>query len=239
AICTGDVVAYGADPRACLQEVRDWGLAVVAGNCERQLGAEALDCGCGFAPGTACSVASGRWFAHARAQVTDADRAWMVGLPDIAVLHHAGRRVAVLHGGAEVNNLFLWPQDSAALHQQLDILRAQVGPVDRVLAGHCGLAYRRQVDGVDWINAGVIGMPPNDGCAQTRYVVLDARGGAALHSLRYDHTAAAHAMQTAGLTQGYEVALASGWWPSEDVLPAELRRGSALREGMMRQYERF
>ena len=32
------------------------------------------------------------------------------------------------------------------------------------------------------------------------------------------------AMRSAGLTQGYDTALQTGNWPSEDVLPKELRR---------------
>ncbi len=34
------------------------------------------------------------------------------------------------------------------------------------------------------------------------------------------------ARRAVGLTQGYERALASGWWPSEEVLPADLRRAA-------------
>ncbi|WP_249674871.1 metallophosphoesterase [Acidocella sp. C78] len=38
-ICTGDVVAYGADPQACADLIRGHGIATVMGNCEEQLGA--------------------------------------------------------------------------------------------------------------------------------------------------------------------------------------------------------
>ena len=73
-----------------------------------------------------------------------------------------------------------------------------------------------------WINAGVIGMPPHDGGAQTRYAILD-EGTVRIHNLHYDASAAAAQMRDVGLTQGYEVALQSGYWPSEDVLPVSLR----------------
>ncbi|OYV85079.1 MAG: radical SAM protein, partial [Acidiphilium sp. 21-68-69] len=53
-ICTGDVVAYGADPQACAALIRDHGIATVMGNCEEQLGAGAADCGCGFTEGSSC-----------------------------------------------------------------------------------------------------------------------------------------------------------------------------------------
>jgi len=42
---------------------------------------------------------------------------------------------------------------------------------------------------------------------------------------------AAEAMIAAGLTQGYETALLTGYWPSEDILPLELRKeGSDIRQ---------
>ncbi|MCE2921377.1 MAG: metallophosphoesterase, partial [Roseomonas sp.] len=53
-ICTGDVVAYGADAAACCDLIMASGIWVIAGNCEENLAAGALDCGCGFAEGTAC-----------------------------------------------------------------------------------------------------------------------------------------------------------------------------------------
>ena len=43
-ICTGDVVAYSGDPMGTVDAIRDHGMTVVAGNCERQLAARALDC---------------------------------------------------------------------------------------------------------------------------------------------------------------------------------------------------
>ncbi len=100
--------------------------------------------------------------------------------------------------------------------------------MDGVIAGHSGLPFIRDVAGVRWINAGVIGMPPHDGAPATRYAWL-AAGEVHLHRLDYDHGGAQAAMRRAGLCQGYDAALVSGYWPSEDVLPAELRAASAVR----------
>ncbi|MCW5773891.1 MAG: hypothetical protein KIT16_19775, partial [Rhodospirillaceae bacterium] len=36
-ICTGDIVAYCADPGACVALIREWGLPVVMGNVEDSL----------------------------------------------------------------------------------------------------------------------------------------------------------------------------------------------------------
>lgn len=225
-ICTGDVVAYGADAAATVAAVRGFGGPVLAGNCERQLAAGADDCGCGFAAGTVCDRLSAGWYAHADAQTGADDRAWMAGLPDLLAFRHAGRRVVALHGGATDVARFLWPTSpAAAFAAEFAAAEAAAGPVDLVIAGHCGLAFARDIGMRQWINAGAIGLPPHDGRPETRFAVLPGTGaGVTFHSLAYDHAAARAAMERAGLTQGYHRSLTRGIWPSEDVLPAELRR---------------
>ncbi len=223
-ICTGDVAGYGADPEACIDRVRAAGVAVVAGNVERQLAAGAGDCGCGYAEGSACDRLSAGWYGHADAQVDRAARDWMEALPDMAVFAHEGRRYAVVHGGLTDIARFLWPSTPGdAFGREITAIEAAAGPVDGVIAGHAGLAFERVVSGVHWINAGAIGLPPHDGRAKTRYVILSA-DGARIKRLSYDHHAAASAMRAAGLVQGYETSLETGIWPSEEVLPPELRR---------------
>src|SRR5690349_7837516 len=64
-VCTGDVVAYGADAQATVDLVRAAGIRTVMGNCEESLGAGAADCGCGYAEGSACQLLSVAWYAHA------------------------------------------------------------------------------------------------------------------------------------------------------------------------------
>jgi len=227
-LCTGDAVAYGADPAETVAALRGFGCAVVAGNVERQLGAGAEDCGCGFDPGTACDLASGAWYAHAAARISADDRAWMADLPDAILLEVSGRRCVALHGGAQDVARFLWPSspDMDFAHE-IELLEAQTGPIDAIFAGHSGIAFARDIPlagrSVRWINAGVIGMPPQDGRPETRFAVVDADGHAVFHRLHYDHKAAAEAMRAADLTQGYEISLETGLWPAEDILPPEMR----------------
>ena len=230
-ISTGDLVAYCADARAVVRRVRALGIAVVAGNCEKQLGAGRDDCGCGFAEGSTCSRLADAWYAHADAQLEAEDRAWLNDRPDRIVFRHRGRRYGVIHGGVREINRFVWPvAPDAELLAEIRALEAEVGPVDTVIAGHCGLSFRRDLGHRRWINAGTIGLPENDGDAAVRYLHL----GDAPRILRldYDADAAAAAMEARGLTQGYNHALRSGWWPSEDILPQALRRtgpGSGLQ----------
>ena len=74
-----------------------------------------------------------------------------------------------------------------------------------------------------WINAGAIGLPPHDGRPETRYAVL-TDGDVVFHRLSYDYETERQAMTDAGLVQGYDQTLSTGIWPSEEVLPPELRR---------------
>lgn len=225
-ICTGDMVAYCADPAPTVAALRASGAVVVAGNCEQQLAADAGDCGCGFAPGSTCDRLSAGWYAHADAALDRDARDWMAGLPDIVLFRHQGLRCAVIHGGATDVARFVWPTDpDDVFHQEIAAIEAVYGPVDRVIAGHCGLAFTRQIDATLWINAGVIGMPAHHGAAQTRFAVMQGADVQIL-PLSYDHAAAQQAMRAAGLTQGYDSALSLGYWPSEDVLPPELRRAA-------------
>ncbi|NRA98248.1 MAG: metallophosphoesterase family protein [Rhodobacteraceae bacterium] len=222
-ICTGDIAGYCADPSGCVDLIRKHGWHVIAGNCEIELGQGSASCGCGFETGSACDIAAGAWFAYASAALNEDDRAWMRGRPDWAVFSHHGRRFAVIHGGASQVNRFLWPSDSdAAFRIEIDLIRAALGPIDGVLAGHCSVAFTRVIDGVQWINAGILGLPPNDGRPDTRFVTL-IDGHARIHRLRYDHTRAASRMAAVGLTQGYQTTLQTGRWPTQDILPAQMR----------------
>lgn len=224
-VCTGDVAAYCADPAATLDLVMESGVHAVMGNCEESLAAGAGDCGCGFAEGTACDLLSRGWFAHAARSVAARHRAWMGSLPRRLVLRIAGRRLAVVHGGADSINRFLFASTPDAA------LAAEVAATgcEGVVAGHCGLPFTRVLrGGALWHNAGAIGMPADDGTPRVWFSLLVPRDGGLLverRALEYDHAAAAAAMAAAGLAGGYAEALCSGIWPSDDVLPDAERAG--------------
>lgn len=225
-VCTGDVVAYCGQPAGTVAAFRALGAATIRGNVEESLVRRAADCGCGFARRTACDRLAEAWYAHADASLDPQARAWMASLPGLAVFRAHGRRWGVLHGGATAVNRFLWPTSpKAALAEEIAAFEALAGPVDAVLAGHCGLPFLCEVAGRLWFNTGALGLPPNDGAPRTSFGVI-AADGPRIERLAYDHQGAARAMRAAGLTQGYDRALLSGRWPSEDVLPPELRRAA-------------
>jgi hypothetical protein len=107
-----------------------------------------------------------------------------------------------------------------------------------VIGGHCGLPFTRVIDGKLWHNAGVVGLPANDGTPRVWFSVLTpAADGIAIEhcALDYDHAATARKMRARGLPEGYAAALETGLWPSCDVLtPPELRRrGERLEPGRL------
>ncbi|MFV2002117.1 MAG: metallophosphoesterase [Paracoccaceae bacterium] len=222
-ICTGDIVAYCGSPAETVRLLHRQ-CELVAGNCEKQLVAGAPQCGCGFVRGSACDLLSHGWYSFARDALGADELVILAAAPDVIVFNVFGRRYAVIHGGLSDISRYLWPcSPSAEFEHEVAALPDLLGPVDGVVAGHCGLAFEREVAGVRWINAGAIGMPPHDGRAMTRYVVL-GRDGARIGRLSYDVAGAVAAMQSAGLVQGYERTLVSGFWPSQEVLPAAMRR---------------
>lgn len=218
-ICTGDTVAYCADPGATVALIRDWGIPVVQGNVEEQLGAGAGDCACGFAPGSACETFAAQWYAHAEREITAGDRRWMAGLPRLIRFTLAGRRLAAIHGGARRINRWVFASTPAAEKLAEIALTGAEG----VVAGHCGLPFADFPGGHLWCNAGTVGMPANDGTPRVWYALLvPERAGAMTVELRaidYDYGLAAEKMRRTGLAQAYAQALESGLWPPVDILP--------------------
>jgi hypothetical protein len=149
-------------------------------------------------------------------------------------LQIGGCRFAVVHGGADHINQFIFASTDAAIkRQELD----KAG-LDGIIGGHCGLPFTQAVGARLWHNSGAIGMPANDGTTRVWYSIFrpQADGLAIEHrALAYDHAAAAAKMRRAGLPEEYAAALESGLWASEDALsPTEIgTRGIALKEGRM------
>lgn len=222
-ICTGDIVAYCAEPSGTVAAVRDSGVTVVAGNCEKQLAAGSGDCGCGFEEGSTCDRLSAQWFAYARNDLRPQDRAWMGDLPDIVTFTHHEVRYAVVHGGATDVARFIWACDADTVFDaEWEAVRAVAGEVQAIIAGHSGLPFLRVTQHGSWINTGVIGMPAHDGDPMTRFGILSG-GAMRIERLEYDVDAAMDEMRKAGLPPEYREALKTGYWPSEDVLPDALR----------------
>lgn len=218
-VCTGDVVAYGADPQAVTDLIRGWGCAVVMGNCEEALAADAEDCGCNFNEGSACAALSAQWFTATRRDLSNEAKQWMGSLPRRVDFTLAGARLAALHGKASEIAGWVFASTPSPVKQ------AEIGltGADGIVAGHCGVPFTDIVGGKLWHNSGALGMPANDGTPRVWYSVLtptDQGISVIHHPLAYDHAATAAKMCERGYPREYAQALASGRWPSCDILPA-------------------
>jgi predicted phosphodiesterase len=225
-ICTGDVVAYCAEPEETSAAIRDWACHVIAGNCEEQLAAGAGDCGCGFEEGTECDRLAKGWYEFANGRLSSTHRAWMASLPKTLRFTAGGLTFQVVHGGIDVNNRFVFPSQRAVIAAELE--RAGT---DVVIAGHCGIPFIEKIEQRVWFNPGVIGMPANDGTPGTWYGLIEIEGdhiALSTHRLAYDHHGAAAAMRRWGHANSYARSLITGLWPSLDVLPTHEKEATGI-----------
>lgn len=217
-IHTGDVVAYCGQPKETSELLRSSGVRCLMGNCEESVGVGKADCGCGFPEDSACNTYSLNWYAHVMEQLRDGEelRRWMASLPRLMRFEMAGRRFAVVHGSPLAISDFVWPSSSdEELKRRMEAL-----DVDAVLCGHSGIPFCRLLDERLWLNAGVIGMPANDGTPRGWYAVLRMKGRdieIEIEPLAYDSKGAAEAIFAHGnLVRGYGDSLQTGIWPSHE-----------------------
>ena len=226
-ICTGDVVAYCAEPEETSRLVAAWGCHVVQGNCEQQIAEGADDCACNFDEGSACAVLAKGWYSFARARVSDAMRDWMRRLPGTIHFTAGGLRFRVVHGGVAQVNRWVFASDKVIVAEE-----CQAAASDIVIAGHAGVPFIAKSGRRTWFNPGVIGMPANDGTPEVWYgLVTPTADGVELsmHRLAYDHFGASAAMRRHGYANGYARALVTGLWPSLEVFPPTEREQAGKR----------
>ncbi len=221
-ICSGDLVAYCAEPAETVDLIREWGIHVVKGNCEESLAMDQSDCGCGFDPDSYCSVLAMTWYQYANLRISREQRLWMHQLPDSIQFEMADTRVCAVHGNhSHISEFVFASSDPKTKSAQLQSASAEV-----MIGGHSGIPFGQRIAGGLWLNAGVIGMPANDRATDGWYMLIEVEStGLAIswHQLEYDYQTSANTTRLAGMTE-YGQALIDGIWPSMDVLPEEERQ---------------
>lgn len=227
-LCTGDVVAYCAEPEETADLVRRRGVPVVMGNCEEALASGSDGCGCGFAEGSVCDTLSRQWYAHCRSRVSAGTRRWMGSLPRAAVAEVGPRRLLAVHGAPGAVSGFVHGSTDPGLKAGW----LSGSGCDGIVAGHSGLPFVGFHGGRMWLNSGAAGMPANDGTPRVWHALLEALDGGAvrvsIRGLSYDHVSAARAMRACGLDNGYADCLETGLWPSLDTLPGPERAATGI-----------
>jgi len=217
-ICTGDIVAYCAYPKECVDLTKEWGIHTIAGNVELNLLEQADDCGCNFDEGSRCDIFSKQWYPYAKAKIKSEQLDYIKTIPHHLKFEYNGKSITVIHGTVENVSGYIFK--STPWSEKKSILQAEDS--DIIIAGHCGLPFIDKVDDKVWLNAGVIGMPANDGHTNTWYAILDTKNNelrVTFHKLNYSHQETSQAMIDNNLPPAYTDTLLSGIWDNCDVLP--------------------
>lgn len=228
-ICTGDVVAYCADPEESLREVIDWGIHTIAGNVEIQLRDGLEDCGCNFSTDSRCDIFAKQWYPYAQKKVSDQSLDWMHQLPEFIQFQYGSYRCTVVHGSYFNTSEYVFkstPWDIKAAN--FEATQSNV-----IIAGHCGLPFNDVQQDQYWLNPGVIGIPANDGTTRVWYMLLhpsDGKLNFEHRSFEFDYEETFARMLETELPISYAKTLTSGLWDNNDILPEEetIAQGLAL-----------
>lgn len=220
-ICTGDVVGYCAQPEECVQAVMDWGIHCIAGNVEIQLREGEENCGCNFDEDGHCNLFSRQWYPYAQNQLSERSIDWMKTLPDFLKFAYGTHNTFVLHGSFHETSEFIFASTPWSIKQN-NFIDTQS---NLILAGHCGLPFGQKKDNQYWLNAGVIGMPANDGNTDVWYLLIDLLTDGTIryqhHSYAYDFSTAAQLMRENHLPLAYAHTLKTGIWDNCEILPEQ------------------
>jgi len=225
-ICTGDIAGYCAQPEECLQLIRKWGIHCIAGNVELNLREEADDCGCNFDEGGRCDLFSRQWYPYVQQKVSPDSLEWIKKLPEFLRFSFFGKKVAVVHGSFFNTSEFIF----RSTPWEVKAANFEALEADIILAGHCGLPFAEEQGGRLWLNAGVIGMPANDGTSRVWYAQL-SRENHTFEAMDYDFRQAHRLMKERPLPASYAQTLLTGIWDNCEILPAEetALQGKAIR----------
>lgn len=229
-ICTGDVVAYCAQPEESVRAMIDWGVHCIAGNVELQLRDGEIDCGCEFKEGSRCDGFSKEWYPYAQTQLHPDSIDWMKSLPEFLRFDYAGKKAMVVHGSLQATAEFIFKSSP----WEIKAKNFEEAQVELILSGHCGLPFHDIQATQYWLNAGVIGMPANDGTSRVWYMLLNDSDDSLSfqhEALHYDFKTASLLMQNQGLTPSYAKTLETGIWDNCEILPLEEtnRQGEEIR----------
>jgi predicted phosphodiesterase len=222
----GDLVGYAPWPDEVVGLIERTAIPGVAGNYDSTVATDYQHCGCRYEDPhqEALSHLSYQW---TRAHVSPATKRFLGGLPfRIDLLpnggHHAGPRVTLVHGAPTLNTLY-WTEDRSDdfCLKMGRLAGAKAGDV--ICFGHTHKAWRREVEGIHFVNTGSVGRP-KDGDWRAGYVVLEVGGGAAsvgveLRRVEYDLARAMAGIRASELPGEFADYLRTGGQPATAGAP--------------------
>lgn len=211
----GDLVGYAPWPNEVVAALRSRGVAGVAGNYDSTTATGHDHCGCRYDDPREAEL-SHQSYAWTRAHVSEETRRWLGGLPfriDLRPLggHAAGPRLVLVHGNPVLNTVY-WTEDrsDAFCLKMAEQLGARSGDV--VAFGHTHRPWRREVEGIHFVNTGSVGRP-KDGDWRAGYAVVSMDGEAVSvthERVEYDLARATAAIRASDLPDAFAAYLEHG-----------------------------
>lgn len=209
--CLGDLGGYASQPNEVQEIVMALDCPTIIGNYDEGVGFNRDDCGCLYIKPFDIEM-SNISFLWTRARTTDANKAWLRGLPREIRLEVEGRRVLLCHGSPRATTEYLFENRSDGYLRQFTHGGAADAHADVIVFGHTHVPYHRRIDGVHFVNTGSVGRP-KDGDPRAGYCVLTIDGGAVTAEqvrLPYAVEQAAGRLVDAGLPPYFAEYLRSG-----------------------------
>ena len=181
-IVAGDLALGGPRPAECVELVRRRGYPAIRGNTDEWLSS---------APDAITDAIS--W---ASAQLSDADRRYLAGLPFLWRLPHEAGDLVVVHATPWSISDVVPPDAPEPLVRRVFAETEAAA----VAYGHIHIAYVRELGDKLLVNPGSVGLP-FDGDQRASYAMLSVEGGrwrATLRRVPYDVAAAVGALRGSG-----------------------------------------
>jgi predicted phosphodiesterase len=214
----GDLVGYGPWPDETVALLGRVGIPGVAGNYDSTVATDYKHCGCRYEDPVQ-EEQSHLSYAWTRAHVSPATRRALGALPfRIDLLpaggHLSGPRLVLVHGTPTLNTVY-WTEDRSDEFCLKMAAHAGMQSGDVIAFGHTHKPWRREVNGMHFINTGSVGRP-KDGDWRAGYMLVELGSGSVvveLVRLEYDMERAARAILESDLPDAFAEYLRTGGRP--------------------------
>jgi predicted phosphodiesterase len=158
----GDLVGYAPWPNEVVALLAAAGIPGVAGNYDSTVATDAEHCGC-RAESPAQEALAHESYGWTLAQANAETKRWLRALPFRIDLrpgggHRSGPTMRLFHGAPTLNTLY-WDESRADDFARK--MAAKLGAIegDALVFGHTHVPWKREIDGIAFVNAGSVGRP--------------------------------------------------------------------------------
>jgi predicted phosphodiesterase len=174
----GDLVGYAPWPDEVVARLAEAGIPGVAGNYDSTVATDAEHCGC-RAESAAQEALAHESYGWTLARVNAETKARLRALPFRIDLrpgggHQSGPTLRLVHGAPTRNTLYWYESRSDDFARRM---AAKLGAIegDAVAFGHTHVPWKREVDGILFVNAGSVGRP-KDGDPRASWAIASWDG---------------------------------------------------------------